>query len=151
MENKCPLCNKINPPSEWLCEACGAKLPMHGQKSDTVTPRVAPVASKPAMTAAPVSVPASASPPLTTGAKGILWGCGALFFFVVVMPVSCSVVSSITKPAPTPTPFPTAIPTASAPIDPCKYASAICRDNTTSQATGSGACSRHGGVARWCR
>lgn len=27
MENKCPLCNKLNPQGEWVCESCGAELP----------------------------------------------------------------------------------------------------------------------------
>lgn len=31
--NTCPLCGKTNPPGEWACEACGARLPQAGQIS----------------------------------------------------------------------------------------------------------------------
>lgn len=46
MPNICPLCGKLNPDEEWVCEACGTKLPNHGQRAAT------PPASPPAPPAA---------------------------------------------------------------------------------------------------
>jgi hypothetical protein len=49
-------------------------------------------------------------------------------------------------PTPTPTPSPTPTPTPA----PSRYRiGAICTDGTRSTATGSGACSHHGGVRCW--
>lgn len=58
-----------------------------------------------------------------------------------VFAVSCSNGSDDPEPALTPD------PPASAPT--CTRIGANCKDGTTSTATGSGACSHHGGVASW--
>lgn len=47
-------------------------------------------------------------------------------------------------PSETPTPVPTVTP-----VPPMVRCGAICNDGTSSSATGTGACSRHGGVAQW--
>lgn len=52
-------------------------------------------------------------------------------------------------PKPTAKPKPTAQPQAIAPITSGVRVGAVCRDGTRSSATGRGACSHHGGVARW--
>lgn len=38
--NECPLCGKANPLTEWVCEDCGVKLPMHGQRNPIVPSKV---------------------------------------------------------------------------------------------------------------
>lgn len=40
MENKCPLCGKVNPETEWVCEDCGATLPNKGRRDLTPAPAV---------------------------------------------------------------------------------------------------------------
>ena len=52
----------------------------------------------------------------------------------------------VATPAPTPTPSPSPSP---APSPSGTRIGAICRDGTSSDATGSGACSSHGGVSCW--
>jgi len=52
-----------------------------------------------------------------------------------------------TQVPPTQPPLPPAIPTVAPTIG--DRTGAVCRDGTTSTATGSGACSRHGGVDHW--
>jgi hypothetical protein len=52
-------------------------------------------------------------------------------------------------PAPTPTSTPVIVSVPTTPPSSGVRVGAVCRDGTTSTATGSGACSHHGGVAYW--
>ncbi len=47
MENKCPLCDKINPPNEWVCESCGAELPAKRLQQNTRPAGPRPSAASP--------------------------------------------------------------------------------------------------------
>jgi len=73
-----------------------------------------------------------------------------------VAATASSVQTAAATPAPTiakvtePTPVPTEAPTAGTPTPvPGTRRGAVCKDGTSSDATGSGACSRHGGVDHW--
>jgi putative peptide zinc metalloprotease protein len=57
--------------------------------------------------------------------------------------------TSTPEPTPTPTPEPTPTPTPTPPPTSRYRIGAICNDGTSSTATGSGACSHHGGVRCW--
>lgn len=90
VENKCPLCGKINPNTEWYCESCGAKLPLHGNRAQTEQePGLAPPATPTAHSIAPPATstpspvtPAPATPSSTPTARktgtGWIWGVGLL-------------------------------------------------------------------------
>lgn len=93
-ENKCPLCGKINPPSEWVCEECGAQLPFHGKQTKKESP----------------------TPQAKSGnncGQSCAWGCGIFFVLFVLLPMSCSMLESSSTPTPTPAPYvaPTPSPT----------------------------------------
>jgi hypothetical protein len=79
---------------------------------------------------APTAVPlATATPTRTTAAA-----------------TSTPTATSTATPTPTTAPAPTATPTQQSSGG---RTGAVCNDGTTSSATGSGACSHHGGVAYW--
>lgn len=122
MENKCPFCDKINPPSASVCESCNCKLPMGNQ----VEMRPAPVPrSGPNPLAGklgglfgrrpPVQAPPRKNPAcLDSCVKQTGIGCGILVFFLVFLPLSCTILSPKPKVVPvvfdsTPTPVPTLV------------------------------------------
>ncbi len=115
-ENRCPLCGKLNPASEWACESCGAQLPRHGQRESAQTKPTAKatVAGKPS-----ASTPQTTTPtPTPRAGNGCLWGCMAALFCFVLLPLSCSLFTSGTAtptPAPTPISAPAATPTTRSP------------------------------------
>ncbi len=157
IENKCPLCGKVNPATEWVCEDCGAQLPMHGQRASgaSATHGASAKASESASTASSIKDIANAPAP-----KSLIFGCGLAAFFFVLLPLSCAVMRSGDTPAPVAVTAPVAVsppaqvsPPPAAPVDPCAGgATAVCSDGSLSFASGRrGACSGHGGVARWCR
>jgi hypothetical protein len=149
-ENKCPLCGMLNPPTEWACESCGAQLPMHGKKG--VEQQKTTFMAPPMHTQ---SVPSSAP---AVPQRTITIGC--VLLFAIALPLSCAVLNSgrkrnVDAPPAVRAPMPpvTVRAAPSAPQDVCSTgATAICADGTASYSTNrSGTCSRHGGVARWCR
>lgn len=74
---------------------------------------------------------------------------GWVFGELVVLIGDRAQVAVVSMPTPgTTMQIPSARPTSSAPCAPVRVG-AICRDGTRSQATGRGACSRHGGVSQW--
>ena len=176
IENKCPLCGKHNPAREWYCEACGAKLPLHGQRQTAppVPPRQTPKAApKPAPVRRPSPMPTPPEAPRMAPKAANSWascgclGCGGLFFFFILMPLGCAVFSPTPEPTPEPLPVfvaPTSLPTppsfgsgdasssSAARGDACSTgATAVCDDGTTSYAEHHrGACSHHGGVSHFC-
>lgn len=103
-ENKCPLCGKLNPITEWVCEDCGARLPLHGKGTST-----------PKQKQTSVEVTQVATPPTTSPTAGggncVQWGCLISIVFFVVLPLCCTAISPKPTPEPTPTPFVWRIPT----------------------------------------
>jgi hypothetical protein len=111
IENKCPLCGKLNPLTEWICEECGAQLPLHGQKTTPVAAKALSAAT-PATNIAPELARTSPAKPDACG-QMFMWGCVTIVFLFIVLPFSCSVLQTQLAPTPTPTPIPqpTAAPT----------------------------------------
>jgi hypothetical protein len=110
MDNTCPLCGKQNPATEWACEECGAKLPLHGVRAAPVAPAASttPVAAlKPTPGMGSVVSPNDSA--VRTG-RCCGWGCGALLLIFVVLPLGCSLLAPKHKPVPTYTTAPNVAP-----------------------------------------
>ena len=72
------------------------------------------------------------------------------YYGIAITVETVSPATPTSPPTAVPTPAPTAAPTAGPPTPvPGTRKGAVCKDGSTSTATGSGACSHHGGVDHW--
>lgn len=112
VENKCPLCGKVNPDSEWACEDCGAKLPNAGQRAKASGARQ--LGTVPAKHGKNAYAPANEYNPSLSW-KGVVATVGALFLaFLALVAINPGGHKQPVYVAPTPwptsTPEPTPIP-----------------------------------------
>ncbi len=95
-DNKCPLCAKMNPDTEWVCEDCGAELPMHGQRGVQSRKPVQLSGGVPpnAPVQVPVNIPTQMNTPKakreSTGLGYCSCGCMILFCVFLFLPWTCS-------------------------------------------------------------